>query len=101
MNIIKPQEVLSNYHGSERTYNLVSDQIKERFGEKEQKKYNPYTNCLTFKQWQSLGYGVKKGEVSIKSITIVEKKDEQGNIVKTYPRTVHLFYRKQVQKLKS
>lgn len=99
MNVIKPQEVLSNYQGSKKTYEMVSEQIKERFGAKEQKKYDPYTNCLTYKQWQVLGFRVKRGEISLKSITILEKKDKEGNVIGKYPRTVHLFYRTQVEKL--
>lgn len=99
MNIIKPQEVLTNYQGSKKTYEMVSEQIKERFGEEEQGNFNPYQNCCTYKQWLSLGYRVKKGETSLKSITFIEKKDRQGNVVGTYPRTVHLFYITQVEKI--
>lgn len=98
MNAIKPQEVLSNYSGSQKTYENVANQIRERWGEKEVKNYDPYTNCLTFRQWSSLGYKVKKGEVSIKSITLTEEKNATGEVIKKHPRIVHLFYRKQVSK---
>ena len=98
MNAIKPQEVLSNYSGSQKTYENVANQIRERWGEKEVENYDPYTNCLTFRQWSSLGYKVKKGEVSIKSITLTEEKNAAGEVIKKHPRTVHLFYRKQVSK---
>lgn len=99
MNVIKPQQVLSNYHGSTKTYEMVSAQIKERFGEEEVENYDPYTNCLTYKQWLSLGFRVRRGEVSLKSITLIERKDRNGNVVGKYPRTVHLFYRTQVEKI--
>lgn len=95
---IKPQEVLSNYSGSEKTYELVAKQISERYGEKEVKNYDPYKNCLSFKQWLENGYRVKKGEKSLKSITVIEKTDKEGKIIK-YPRTVHLFYCRQVEKI--
>lgn len=98
MNAIKPQEVLSNYSGSQKTYENVASQIRERWGEKEVKNYNPYTNCLTFRQWSELGFKVKKGEVSLKSITLIEEKDNKGEVIRKRPRIVHLFYRKQVSK---
>jgi len=98
MNIIKPQEVLSNYSGSKKTYENVANQIRERWGEKEVKKYDPYRNCRTFHQWSELGYKVKKGEVSLKSITLIEEKDDKGEIIRKRARIVHLFYRRQVSK---
>lgn len=98
MNAIKPQEVLSNYSGSQKTYEKVADQIRERWGEKEVENYDPYTNCLTFRQWSNLGYKVKKGEVSIKSITLTDEKNDAGEVIRKHPRIVHLFYKKQVSK---
>lgn len=98
MNAIKPQEVLSNYSGSKKTYENVASQIRERWGEKEVEKFCPYTNCLPYAKWRELGYKVKKGEVSLKSITLIEEKNEKGEVIRKRPRTVHLFYRKQVAK---
>ena len=94
---IKPQEVLSNYSGSETTYKMVAEQIKERFGKKEAKNYDPYKNCLTYRQWIENNFRVKKGEKAIKSITYVKVENEAGEVVKCYPRTVNLFYYKQVE----
>lgn len=98
MNTIKPQEVLSNYSGSQKTYENVANQIRERWGEKEVEKFDPYRNCRTFSSWRELGYKVKKGEISLKSITLIEEKNEKGEVIRKRPRTVHLFYKKQVSK---
>lgn len=95
---IKPQEILSNYSGSEKTYEFVAKQISERYGEDEVKNYDPYKNCLTFKQWLENGYRVKRGEKSLKSITVIEKTNKEGKITK-FPKTVHLFYRLQAEKV--
>lgn len=91
-------EPVSSYTGSQNTYDLVAEQIRERWGDEEVEQYDPYTNALTFRKWLSLGYRVKKGEKSLHSTTFVEKQDEHGNVVKI-PRTVHLFYRLQVEKM--
>ena len=90
---------ISNYRGSKMTASKVAGEIKARFGEQAAQTYDPYTNCLTFRQWQAQGCRVKKGEKSIRSITYIEKKDESGNIVRTYPKIVHLFFVAQIEKI--
>lgn len=92
------EKPVSPYTGSKLTHDLIAAQIKERWGEKEVEKYNPYTNALTFRNWAQLGYQIKKGEKALRSITFIEKKDAQGNIVKKIKRTVPLFYYLQVTK---
>ena len=57
-----------------------------------------YANALTFTKWAILGYRVKKGERAIRSITFVEKKDEEGNVIRRFKRVVCLFYYLQVEK---
>jgi hypothetical protein len=64
------------------------------------------TNCFTIQTWNKLGYRVKKGEKAIRSITYVEATNHTGEAddaeeeadVVTYPKTVYLFYRTQVEK---
>jgi hypothetical protein len=63
------------------------------------------TNCFTIRTWNALGYRVKKGEKAIRSLTYVEGKDptadtdeEEETDTVTYPKTVYLFYRIQVEK---
>jgi hypothetical protein len=79
-----------------------------RWGDEEAKQYDPLTNCFTIQTWNKLGYRVKKGEKAIRSITYVAGKDQAETInededkdeqeVRTYPKTVYLFYRTQVEK---
>jgi len=63
-------------------------------------EYDPLHNCLTFRQWLKAGYVVRRGEKAIKSVTIVEKKDEKGEVIKKYPKSVFLFFQTQVEPLK-
>lgn len=86
------------YTGSEATRDMVRRQIAERWGEKEATKYDPTKNARTFKSWLRLGYRVKRGEKSLRSTTFVEEKDGEGAVVRTFPRTVSLFYYLQVEK---
>lgn len=90
---------VSSYTGSSQTFDLVSSQIKQRWGEAELKNYDPFHNARTFRSWLSLGFRVRKGEKALRSITFVETKDTQGNVIKRIPRTVFLFYYRQVESI--
>ena len=90
--------VKSNWTGSESTSDLVRKQIAERWGEDEAKRYNPFVNCFTFNGWLKNGYVVRKDEKAIRSFIIVEKKDKKtGAVVERRPKTIYLFYDKQVE----
>ena len=94
------KKIISNWTGSEKTSDLVRNQIAERWGAEEAKRYNPRENCLTFKVWLENGYAVRKGEKAIKSFIIVEKKDEKtGEVIEKRLKNIFLFYEKQVEKL--
>jgi hypothetical protein len=96
---------LVHWRGSERTADAVREEITRRWGDEEAAKYDPLTNCFTLQTWNKLGYRVKKGEKAIRSITYVEAtantveddEDAEADVV-TYPKTVYLFYRTQVEK---
>jgi hypothetical protein len=90
---------LSPYTGSEVTKTMVETQIKERWGEEIAKQYDPYQNVRTFKAWLTLGRQVKGGEHALKSMSIVEKKDKDGKIVKAYRRPVFLFHILQTEEI--
>ena len=93
--------IQSNWTGPETTSNIVRKQIFNRWGAEEADNYNPKSNCLTFKSWTNNGYRVKKGEKAIKSYIVIEKKDKQGEVVSKYPKSINLFYIKQVEKIRS
>jgi len=99
--ILENGPVVSTYQGSEKTKQMVEDQIKEIWGESEVKNYNPYKNALTFASWLRLGYRPKKGSKALQSITYVEKKDAEGNVIEKYPRKINLFYYRSVEPLKA
>jgi len=91
-------KIVSKWSGSEFTYDLVKKQIIARWGSDEGEQYDPKSNCHTFRNWKSLGYSVKKGEKAIQSFVVVEQKDEKGNVIKSFPKRINLFYQLQVEK---
>lgn len=95
--ILEDDSITSPYKGSEKTREMVEEQIRAIYGESEVKNYDPYKNALTFASWIHLGYRPKKGSKALKSITYVEKKDEKGNIISKYPRKINLFYYRAVE----
>ena len=97
---------LAHWKGSEKTADLVREEIARRYGEEEAENYDPHVNCFTLPTWNKLGFKIRKGEKAIRSMTLIEEKDpnakegeegEQEEIQK-YPKTVYLFYIKQVEK---
>jgi hypothetical protein len=98
-------EIISNvlpqttYKGSEKTYEDVKTQIKQRYGEEEAERYDPYMLCRTFRQWLKVGYRVRKGEKALTSTTFVEKRNEKGELLKRYPKKINLFYQTQVERI--
>ena len=100
-------KTVAHWRGSEKTADAVREEIARRWGDTEAAKYDPLTNCFTIRTWNALGYRVKKGEKAIRSMTYVEGTDQTENAadeddeepaVRTYPKTVYLFYRTQVEK---
>ena len=81
----------------------MREEIARRYGDEEAEEYDPQTNCFTLPTWNKLGYVVRKGEKAIRSMTLIEKADpnaiegEEAEVQK-YPKTVYLFYIKQVEK---
>ena len=90
-------KITSTWTGSEKTSDIVRRQILARWGEEEAGNYDPKSNCLTFNSWLKNGYKVKKGEKAIKSFIVVEKKDKKGEVVRKYPKSINLFYFRQVE----
>jgi len=90
------KKIISNWTGSETTENLVRKQISTRWGEKEAKKYNPKSNCMTIGKWNESGFRVKKGEKALKSYIVIEKKSKTGKVISKYPKQINLFYKSQV-----
>ena len=94
--VLEPK-IVTGYMGSKATYEDVKMQLEERFGKKVAANYNPATNCATYNTWKKAGYEVIKDEKSLKSVTFIEKEDEETGEIKRIRRTVSLFHRCQVQ----
>lgn len=89
---------IAHWKGSEQTASHVRQEIANRWGDEEAENYDPLANCFTFRTWRSKGYHVKKGEKGIRSITFKEVEDQETKEKKRYPKTVSLFYQRQVEK---
>ena len=88
---------VSNWKNSEKTRDAIAQQIEERWGKSEVKNYDPERNCLPFSVFLNLGYRPKKGSKALKSVTYVDRKDSQGNIICKFARKVNLFYYRDVE----
>ena len=99
MKSIKEITFTSPYKGSEKTYEMVKEQIQERWGEEAAEDFDPHTDAMPYSSWVAHGYVVTKGQKSLKSITFVEVKDEKDNVVRKIKRTVNLFHKRQVEKV--
>ena len=74
-------------------------QIEKRWGKKSAERYDPYTNCLTFVEWSSRGYRILPQERSLRSTTFMEVVGADGK-KKTYKKSVHLFFDRQVKRVR-
>jgi len=99
MKSIKEITLTSPYRGSEKTYEMVKEQIEERWGAACAEDFDPHTDAMPFSSWLAHGFVVKKGQKALKSITFVEVKDEKDNVVRKIKRTVNLFHKRQVEKV--
>ena len=86
----------ARWTNSEKSYNLVTSQIVERWGEDCLEKHNPKRSCYTFSKWLKHGYAVKKGEKAIKSYSVMDILDENEKAIATISIPVNLFHRKQI-----
>ena len=93
------KEILSPYKGSEATYEMVKEQIAQRWGDEVAEDFDPHTDAMPYVCWLAFGYRVKRGEKALKSITFVEIKDKHGKVERKIRRVVNLFHKRQVVKL--
>ena len=93
-------ESVSPYTGSEVTKTLVEEQIVKKYGPTELKNLDCYHNLRTWKGWAKIGLSIKAHEKAIRSFTITEVKDSEGNIIRKTKRPVFLFYYRQLNPVK-
>lgn len=97
-----PGDVLNNrptstYRGSEKTLEMVKEQVKERWGQRAASSFDPYHDAMTATAWFAAGFKIKKGEKALKSVTFIESEDDDGNITHKVRRVVNLFHKRQVE----
>lgn len=91
--------IKSPWRGSEKTAELVREQIRAKYNDEVADKFDASTDAMPFASWLSYGYRVKKGEKSMKSITYVDVLDDKGEVERTIKRNCNIFHRLQVQKI--
>ena len=91
--------LISPYRGSEATYEMVKEQLRQRYGDKCANEFDAYTDAMPLISWASYGYRVRKNEKALKSVTYLEVKNDRGEIEKKIRRVVNLFHKNQVQKV--
>lgn len=97
-----PADVLENrptstYRGSEKTLEMVKEQVKERWGQRVASSFDPYHDAMTATAWFAAGFKIKKGEKALKSVTFIESEDADGHVTQKVRRVVNLFHRRQVE----
>ena len=91
----------THYTGCQATYLMVLEQIRNRWGEKAARKYDPARNCRTWNSWKDeVGLKVRRGERALKSITFIPVENKKtGEVVNCYKKTVNLFFYKQLERI--
>ncbi|MFZ2522513.1 MAG: hypothetical protein WAX44_03330 [Minisyncoccia bacterium] len=92
--------VISPYRGSEATYEMVREQLREKYGDECADEFNPHTDAMPFVSWASFGYRIKPQERAFKSVTYVEVKNDKGEVERKIRRVVNLFHKNQVTKVR-
>ncbi len=90
--LLKERKVESTWRGSEKTAEQMRQQIRERFGDKAAKEYDPSKHVLTLRQWGRYGVHVKKGESALQTFTIIENTDPDAGEMKSVRRSVPVFH---------
>jgi hypothetical protein len=80
------------------TMNDVREQIRQRWGDKLARKYDPTRNCRSYNSWKSFGFFVRKNERALTSIVYlpVEKNGEVKDVIR---KRISLFYYPQLQRI--
>ncbi len=99
MSSAETDALVSPYRGSETTYEMVKEQIAERWGEDVAEAFDPKCDAMPYTAWAEYGYTVRKGEKALKSITFLEVVDKETKIVRKVKRCINLFHRRQVDKV--
>lgn len=89
--ILKERNVASTWRGSEKTAEQMREQVRERFGDKAAKEYDPSRHVMSLRQWGRFGIRVRAGESALKTYTIIENDEETGEM-KRVRRSLPVFH---------
>ena len=98
MKNIKQVIITSPYKGSIKTYELVKEQLREKYGDEVADSFDPVTDAMPALSWAYYNYRIRKGEKAPKTVTLLEVKDANGKVTRMIRRTINLFHKFQVEK---
>ena len=82
----------STYRGGKNSRVEVEQILRKKYGDKVADNYDSETDVITMKSINEYGLRVKRGEKAIRVNCICEKKDDNGEVITTFPRKVNLFH---------
>lgn len=94
-------KVLTNWTGSTQTAEMVREQVRQRWGDAAAKSFDPRYDARPFAQWLNIGFRVRKGETALRSVVVIEEKDEEGKVVKKHVRKINLFAVQQIERVRT
>lgn len=90
--ILQERGVESPWRGSEKTAELMREQIRERFGDKEAKVYDPKRHVMSLRHWGRFGVKIRAGESALRTYTIIENDHEEEGEQKSVRRSIPVFH---------
>jgi hypothetical protein len=90
-------KVLTAWTGSEKTEELVREQIRERWGDDEADNYNPRFSARPFRAWSKLGFKIKPNSKALRSFVVLKTEDKETGEIKKIFKTIFLFHTKQIE----
>ncbi len=92
------QPIQTGYRGGVTSFEEIKRQIAERWSSAEAERYDPKTNCMSYRRWREAGYFVLPNQKALSTTVILERRNEQG-VISKYPKRISLFYHLQVSPL--
>ena len=95
-------KTLTNWTGSQKTEELVREQVRQLLGEDEADSFDPRYSARPLRAWHKLGMRVKDSEFNrpLRSFVLIQKKDKDGVVTKRYFKTIFLYHVRQTELVK-
>lgn len=90
--VLKERGVESPWKGSEKTAEQMREQIRERFGDKVAKSYDPKRHVMSLRHWSRFGVRINPGESALRTYTLIENDYEEDGEHKSIRRSIPVFH---------